>query len=141
MKPGWTRVSFPYYMSIEEFEFVLAALEFIAIYGQRFLPLYSLNWKTGAWSFKKKTLRETLQAIEHNSNFYGMPMASVVLALNLENHAAKDFGNEDNTDFGVIGKFASYLETAKRIANLLPKFPPPRKVPEEIDLNFLPFRV
>lgn len=141
VKPGWTRVSFPYYMSIEEFEFTLAALEFIAIYGQRFLPLYSLNWKTGAWSFKKKTLRETLQAIEHNSNFYGMPMASVVLALNLENHAAKDFGNEDKTDFGVIGKFTSYLETAKRIANLLPKFPTQREVPEEIDLNLLPFRV
>ncbi|KAF7128933.1 hypothetical protein RHSIM_Rhsim10G0135800 [Rhododendron simsii] len=141
VKPGWTRISFPYYMAIEEFEFILAALEFVAIYGQRFLPLYHLNWKTGAWSFKKKALRETLQAIEHNTNFYGLPMASVALALNLEYHEAKDCANKCDWDAGVIGKFASYLETAKRIANLLPKFPPQRKVPEDIDLNFLPFRV
>lgn len=133
VKPGWTRISFPYYMAIEEFEFILAALEFVAIYGQRFLPLYHLNWKTGAWSFKKKALRETLKAIEHNGNFFGLPMASVVLALNLENH--------EEQDYGVIGKFASYLETAKRIANLLPKFPSQRKVPEDIDLKLLPFRV
>ncbi|KAE9449841.1 hypothetical protein C3L33_18257, partial [Rhododendron williamsianum] len=141
VKPGWTRISFPYYMAIEEFEFILAALEFVAVYGQRFLPLYHLNWKTGAWSFKKKAMRETLQAIEHNTNFYGLPMASVVLALNLEYHEAKDCGNKCDRDSGVIGKFASYLETAKRIANLLPKFPTQRKVPEDIDLNLLPFRV
>ncbi|KAI3717527.1 hypothetical protein L1987_69205 [Smallanthus sonchifolius] len=37
-KIGWTRVSFPYYMSDEEYEFILAAIEFVAVYGQRFLP-------------------------------------------------------------------------------------------------------
>ncbi|KAJ6737344.1 CYSTEINE DESULFURASE [Salix viminalis] len=57
VKPGWTRVSFPYYMSSEEFEFILAAIEFIAIYGQRFLPLYHFNWKTGGWTFKKKGIQ------------------------------------------------------------------------------------
>ncbi|KAJ6413747.1 hypothetical protein OIU84_006538 [Salix udensis] len=58
VKPGWTRVSFPYYMSSEEFEFILAALEFTAIYGQRFLPLYDFNWKTGSWAFKKKEFKD-----------------------------------------------------------------------------------
>ncbi|KAG5241944.1 cysteine desulfurase [Salix suchowensis] len=53
VKPGWTRVSFPYYMANEEFEFILTAIEFLAIYGQRFLPLYHFNWKTGSWTFKK----------------------------------------------------------------------------------------
>lgn len=45
MKPGWTRVSFPYYLSEEEFEYIIAALEFVASFGQRFLPLYHFNLK------------------------------------------------------------------------------------------------
>ncbi|XP_057487698.1 uncharacterized protein LOC130773772 [Actinidia eriantha] len=118
VKPGWTRISFPYYMSHEEFEFTLAALEFLAIYGQRFLPLYHLNWKTGSWSFKRKVLIETLQSKDQNRNYYG-------------------YANSD----GLINKYASYLEAAKRIAGLLPKFPRQRRVPEDIDLKLLPFRV
>ncbi|KAI3754423.1 hypothetical protein L1987_54206 [Smallanthus sonchifolius] len=54
-KLGWTRVSFPYYMSDEEYEFILAAIEFVANYGQRFLPLYHFNWNTGSWTFKTNT--------------------------------------------------------------------------------------
>ncbi|KAK3211697.1 hypothetical protein Dsin_016403 [Dipteronia sinensis] len=53
VKPGWTRISFPYYMSYEEFDFIVAAVESIAIYGQRFLPLYHFSLKTGHWSYKK----------------------------------------------------------------------------------------
>ncbi|KAG5241945.1 cysteine desulfurase [Salix suchowensis] len=58
VKPGWTRVSFPYYMSNEKFEFILTAIEFTAIYGQRFLPLYHFNWKTGSWTFKQRELND-----------------------------------------------------------------------------------
>ncbi|KAJ8769114.1 hypothetical protein K2173_000889 [Erythroxylum novogranatense] len=58
VKPGWTRVSFPYYMSIEKFEYILGAIEFLAIYGQRFLPSYSFNWKSGSWCLKKKAFQD-----------------------------------------------------------------------------------
>ena len=44
LKPGWTRLSFAYYLSKEEFNFILAAIEFIALYGHRFLPLYKFDW-------------------------------------------------------------------------------------------------
>jgi hypothetical protein len=107
VKPGWTRVSFPYYMSSEEFEFILAAIEFTAIYGQRFLPLYHFNWKTGSWTFR-------------NNEF--------------KNPVDKENNNDTN-------KFASYFTRAKHIANLLPKFPSQRKIPREIDLDLLYFRV
>ncbi|RZC44076.1 hypothetical protein C5167_037030 [Papaver somniferum] len=53
IKPGWTRISFPYYMSREEFDFILSALEFVSKYGDRFLPLYSFNWQTGQWTFRR----------------------------------------------------------------------------------------
>ncbi|GJM87823.1 hypothetical protein PR202_ga03817 [Eleusine coracana subsp. coracana] len=40
LKPGWTRLSFAYYLSKDELKFILAAIEFIAEYGHRFLPLF-----------------------------------------------------------------------------------------------------
>ncbi|XP_057495737.1 uncharacterized protein LOC130780745 [Actinidia eriantha] len=142
VKPGWTRISFPYYMSHEEFEFTLAALEFIAIYGQRFLPLYHLNWKTGSWSFKRKVLKETLQSIDQNRNYYGCsPMVNMMQTLNLNGHELQEHHEVDGNSDGLINKYASYLEAAKRIAGLLPTFPPQRRVPDDLDLNLVPFKV
>jgi selenocysteine lyase/cysteine desulfurase len=49
IKPGWTRLNFNYFISDEEFAFLLDAIEFIAAYGERFLSLYDFDWQTGAW--------------------------------------------------------------------------------------------
>ncbi len=49
IKPGWTRLNFNYFISQEEYEFLLAAIEFVAMYGERFVALYNFNWHTGAW--------------------------------------------------------------------------------------------
>ncbi|XP_059307869.1 uncharacterized protein LOC132059309 [Lycium ferocissimum] len=141
VKPGWTRISFPYYMSKEEFEFILAALEFISIYGQRFLPLYNFNWRSGAWTFKKKALKEALMAgRDHNCNFCGSPMMK---ELNLGGGNCHNDTKEGciNNKEGLICKYVKYLETAKRIASLLPKFPHQRPIPEELDTNLVSFRV
>ncbi|PKA46193.1 Cysteine desulfurase 2, chloroplastic [Apostasia shenzhenica] len=51
VKPGWTRVSFPYYFSLEEMEFVLDAIELVVEHGHRFLSLYDFDWMTGNWRF------------------------------------------------------------------------------------------
>ncbi|KAL6345977.1 hypothetical protein AAG906_025257 [Vitis piasezkii] len=139
VKPGWTRISFPYYMSIEEFEFILAALEFIATYGQRFLPLYNFNWKTGNWTFKKKALKDALAGKENNGNFGGLSLARGMQASIISNQSEAPHNNADEND-EIINKYTSYLETAKRIASLLEKFPPHRRVPEDIDLNLCTFR-
>ncbi|XP_060185856.1 uncharacterized protein LOC132615304 [Lycium barbarum] len=141
VKPGWTRISFPYYMSKEEFEFILAALEFISIYGQRFLPLYNFNWRSGAWTFKKKALKEALMAgRDHNCNFCGSPMMK---ELNLGGGNCHNDTKEGciNNKEGLLCKYVKYLETAKRIASLLPKFPHQRPIPEELDTNLVSFRV
>nr|DAD39934.1 TPA_asm: hypothetical protein HUJ06_014257 [Nelumbo nucifera] len=122
VKPGWTRVSFPYYMPMEEFEFILAAMEFIALYGQRFLPLYHFNWKTGNWTFKKKAFMDIQTGEERELDFSKLSIA-----------------NKKST--GVVNKYASYLEIARNIANSLPKFPAQRKVPKDIDLSLVHFRV
>lgn len=130
-KPGWTRVSFPYYLSNEEFEYILAALEFVAIYGQRFLPLYHFNLRTGSWTFKKKALKDNSHGI------HALPLASAFQAISLD----PDKIDAEKNDASIILKHASYLKTAQRIAALLPKFPSQRRFREDLDLDLLPFRV
>jgi selenocysteine lyase/cysteine desulfurase len=52
IKPGWCRVGFHYAMDDAEADFVIAAVEFVARHGHRFLPLYGFDPATGLWSHK-----------------------------------------------------------------------------------------
>ncbi|XP_054819036.1 uncharacterized protein LOC129318334 [Prosopis cineraria] len=113
VKPGWTRISFPYYMSEEDFEFILTAVEFIADYGQRFLPLYSFNLRNGNWKLKTQELGK-----EDDGNF-------LIHLLEKEGKARRN---------------ASYIEAAMCMANRLPKFPAPSILPGNIDPSVLHFR-
>ncbi|XP_059663527.1 uncharacterized protein LOC132309217 [Cornus florida] len=137
VKPGWTRLNFAYHMSVEEFEFILAALEFIAMYGQRFLVLYDFNWKTGNWTFKKKAVKEIETIKQCRKEFNNLLISGAFQTANFEDNEA----NTDNNTIEMIHKYVSYLQTAKRIAHSLSKFPPPGKVPKEIDLDLVNFRV
>ncbi len=49
VKPGWARLSFHYLLTDEEFEFLLAAIEFISQFGHRFVSQYRFDWRTGSW--------------------------------------------------------------------------------------------
>ncbi|SEJ43502.1 Selenocysteine lyase/Cysteine desulfurase [Deinococcus reticulitermitis] len=55
LKPGWTRLNLAPWAADEEVDFLLSAVEFVAEYGERFLPLYSFDWHTGAWSHPADT--------------------------------------------------------------------------------------
>ncbi len=59
LKPGWVRITLPYYASQEDVDFVLSAVEFIADYGLQFVPLYRLEWDTGAWRHTEESQAET----------------------------------------------------------------------------------
>ncbi|KAL8133031.1 hypothetical protein AgCh_008476 [Apium graveolens] len=123
-RPGWTRISFPYYMSNEEFEFILEAVEFTATYGQRFLPIYNFNWKTGAWTLKKEA---SMKGFPVKGNCEPDMTEATIVAM--------------TKDVEITSKYASYMDTAKEIACLLPKFPSQRPVPDGINADFLTFRV
>ncbi|KAG6721587.1 hypothetical protein I3842_03G118600 [Carya illinoinensis] len=140
LKPGWTRISLPYYISEEEFEFILAAVEFVAIYGQRFLPLYHFNFRTGNWAFKKKALQELLGE-ENKCNVHVMPLASAMHVANQEHRNSKAYEDVGAKQAKKIEKYTAYLEGAKHLASLLPKFPSQRRVPKDIDVNLILFRV
>ncbi|XP_059663538.1 uncharacterized protein LOC132309229 [Cornus florida] len=137
IKPGWTRINFAYHMSVEEFEFILTTLEFVAMYGQRFLVLYDFHWKTGNWTFKKKAFKdiETIKGCREEFNNLLITRAFQVASFEDIEAIA------NNNTIEMVQKYISYLETAKKIAHSLRKFPPSRKVPKEIDLNLVQFRV
>jgi hypothetical protein len=49
MKPGWVRISLPYYATGEDVDFILSAVEFVADHGLDFVPQYRMNWHDGVW--------------------------------------------------------------------------------------------
>lgn len=49
IKPGWVRITLPYYASEEDLEYILSAIEFVADHGLEFVPLYELSWADGVW--------------------------------------------------------------------------------------------
>lgn len=125
VKPGWTRVSFPYYMSEEDFEYILSAIEFLAVYGQRFFPLYTFNLRNGSWRMKTEKFKALFK--EDNCN---IP--------NLEEVLNNDVGVKQDV---VVRRNQSYFDGAKYIASTLPKFPPQGVLQEDMDPKILYFRV
>ncbi len=49
IKPGWTRVSFNYFISEAVFEYIVAAVDLVATDGWRLLPAYRFEPLTGLW--------------------------------------------------------------------------------------------
>jgi selenocysteine lyase/cysteine desulfurase len=57
-KPGWVRVSLPWYAAPEDVEFTLRAVEFVATRGEAFVPLYRLDWRDGVWRHREAEVAE-----------------------------------------------------------------------------------
>ncbi|KAJ8769103.1 hypothetical protein K2173_000878 [Erythroxylum novogranatense] len=126
VKPRWTRVSFPYYMSNE-----------MTIYGQRFLPLYSFNWKSGSWCLKKKAFQDLKGKETRGVRDVLRPLVTTTQAKVMEDNKIKANRRPEKN----FSKCDSYLDFAKSISILLPKFPDRRRIPKDIDINLLHFRV
>lgn len=64
IKPGWVRVNFNYFLSETVFEFLLAAVHFVAREGHKLLPLYEFDPHTGLWSHRAQREQPTLRLHE-----------------------------------------------------------------------------
>ncbi|KAF7017547.1 hypothetical protein CFC21_030973 [Triticum aestivum] len=106
LKPGWTRLSFSYYLSKEEFKFILSAIEFIATYGHRFLALYKFDWITGNWTFRK-------QAVKYHIMREELSLGIEPLKQNKDQPKLADMMDKPVVNHK---KFQSYLESANKIA-------------------------
>ena len=77
MKPGWVRLSLPYYASAEDIEFILRAVEFVAEHGHEFLSSYRFSWRTGVWthldrqSAANRPLELTIASLEEAAMSFG----------------------------------------------------------------------
>ena len=121
MKPGWTRVSFAYYLPPEEFRFILAAIDFVAAHGHRFLPLYTFDWKSGDWLYNR-----TCGRVRPDNR----PVADTTItsAAALESHSGEVKAEHD---------YQSYMAFARKLAESLLNTglddAPARGIPKAID--------
>jgi selenocysteine lyase/cysteine desulfurase len=114
VKPGWVRLSLPFYASESDIEFVLRAVEFVADRGDLFLPLYRLGLRDGIWRHIENPTRDVLP-IELT------PEALYDAALRFG--AARDSpagpATEPAESLDIDRQRARYLEEAERIAEEL----------------------
>ncbi len=109
IKPGWTRLNLAPWASDAEVDFILSAIEFVAEWGERFMPHYSFDWKTGAWTH---------------------PADRAPLDL---------FGSErPQTGAGEVN-YAEYLAEARALAQGLTPVGERRAVPESVPLDLVLF--
>ncbi len=52
IKPGWVRVSFNFFISEAVFSYILRAVDLVAKYGARLLPVYRFDPLTGLWQHR-----------------------------------------------------------------------------------------
>ena len=130
-------------MSNEEYEFVVSSIEFVAMYGQRFLPFYVFNWNKGSWKFRTNHFEETLQR-EKGCKYCTSVFTNALKGLHVkdnQSHTKKTvkYKSRDDTCYS---KYTYYLEVARHIGNILPLFPSQsRFVPKDINVNDVVFRV
>ncbi|WP_432842987.1 aminotransferase class V-fold PLP-dependent enzyme [Dactylosporangium sp. CA-092794] len=53
VKPGWARVSFAYYLSEEEFAYIVEAVHLVAAHGARLLAQYHFDPVSGRWTHRE----------------------------------------------------------------------------------------
>ncbi|MCA9650955.1 MAG: aminotransferase class V-fold PLP-dependent enzyme [Myxococcales bacterium] len=108
IKPGWVRVTVPYYANEDDVEFLLSAIELVADHGRCFVPCYRLSWRDGVWRHVERPAPD----IE--------PIELTVEALE---EAAQSFAAGDHespmSDPQVLGERARYLEEARGLARRL----------------------
>lgn len=108
MKPGWVRLSIPYYATEDDLEFLLAAVEFVADHGRAFVPRYSLSWRDGVWRHLDRPVPD-LEPIE--------------LTVDALEEAAHSFSAGDHetpmSEQQVLAERARYFVEARELARCL----------------------
>jgi hypothetical protein len=64
IKPGWTRVSFNYFISEPVFEYLVDAVDLVASHGWRLLSAYRFDPSTGLWRHRDGAVEPALRLSE-----------------------------------------------------------------------------
>ncbi len=122
IKPGWTRLNFNSFISDDEFEFLLAAIEFIADYGERFVQLYQFDWRTGAWTHPRDVAPPSFMAVLEGA--LATPAAVPTDAAGAPNYQPN---------------YQQYLAAARELAASL-VMQPSRQVPADVNASLVFFK-
>lgn len=95
LRPGFSRVSFPYFMDDAQVDYILQAIKFVADDGWKFLPQYKFNHKSGAWKhtsrFTKFPNRKWLSHFATSMNQGPLPKIDSSDAKALSEHQQENF--------------------------------------------------
>jgi selenocysteine lyase/cysteine desulfurase len=118
IKPGWVRVNFNYFISEEEFEFILESVHMVADQAWRLLPSYTYEIETAIWRHRDGLPKPP--ASLGDLDFSGGPMEAPLTA--------------------PITELGDYLAQAKEILAAEPQPPgrAPDLGPEGEDLRWFP---
>ncbi len=61
IKPGWTRVSFNYFISEAVFRYLVEAVDLVATHGWKLLPLYRFDPSSGLWKHRDGAIEPPLR--------------------------------------------------------------------------------
>ncbi len=61
IKPGWTRVSFNYFISESVFQYLVAAVDLVATHGWKLLPEYRFEPRSGLWRHRHGAIEPALR--------------------------------------------------------------------------------
>jgi selenocysteine lyase/cysteine desulfurase len=64
IKPGWVRVSFNYFISAAVFDYIVAAVSFVATHGWALLPEYRFDPHSGLWRHRDGVVEPPLRLHE-----------------------------------------------------------------------------
>ena len=71
LRPGLTRLNFPFFASDSKISFILEAIKFVCEHGWKFLSLYIFNLDTGEWRHRNHQVfkdRRWLGNIDYKNN-------------------------------------------------------------------------
>ena len=68
IKPGWTRVSFNYFISETVFSYLVDAVDLVAEHGWKLLPEYRFNAATGVWHHRAGAVEPPLRLSQLSYN-------------------------------------------------------------------------
>jgi len=108
-KPGFTRLNFPYFYPKFIIDYILYAIQFVALHAHEFLPLYKFNIETGVYTicdqFRQKQHHSLYPFFSYNRNNFEYSLMS----LQKEIDTAKSSANK------LLSKLSTYIQTNKTV--------------------------
>lgn len=109
LKPGWARVSFGYFVSDAECQFVIDAVHFVAREGWKLLPDYRFCPSDGRW-------RHRADALEPGPRLLDLPLTGRA-------HLPMSAARSQRAEISETARFRRYLSEAKRLVDQAPSLP------------------